>query len=154
MEDIKFLNETIRLANEAEAEGNLPIAAVIVLDGKIIATGKNAIFNPEFSPLRHAEIRALDSVDKTLLETRSKEMTLYTNVEPCLMCFGAIVLHKIGQVVFGGIDANKGATYLKDNLEKIYAKEKLPVFVGPVMQDICGPMWERANVIYRNRRKK
>ena len=64
------------------------------------------------------------------------------------MCFGTIVLHQIGKVVFGGNDANKGAAYLVNELEKIYKKEQLPVFVGPVMQDECLPMWERANEVF------
>ena len=148
-QDKIFMDRAIELALEAEKEGNLPIGALIVLDGKIIAEGKNAIFCPSFGFLNHAEIDAISKVDGNLFATRGKEMTLFTNTEPCLMCFGTIVLHKIGKVVFGGSDANKGATYLVDHLEKIYSKEQLPKFVGPVCQDICGPMWERANKIYR-----
>lgn len=151
MNDLDFIGKTIELALEAEKKGNLPIASIIVLDDKIISVGMNSIFNPCFAPLKHGEINALDGVDCKLLLNRSKDMTLYTNIEPCIMCFGALVLHKIGRVVYGGSDPNKGATFLKDELEKIYNKESLPIFEGPILQDVCGPMWKRANVVYRNK---
>ena len=150
-DDLKFIQRTIDLALKSENKGNLPIGALVVLDGKVIAEGENAIFSPKFDLGAHAEIRALSKIDSELLITRGKEMTLYTNVEPCLMCFGSIVMHKIGRVVFGGIDANKGATYLKKHLCKIYLKKRVPIFVGPVCQDECGPMWDRANSIYREK---
>lgn len=148
-EDKKFLERTIELANEAERLGNLPIGAVIVLDGKIVSEGKNAVFYPTFDMSKHAELVAIQKIDGKLFLTRGKDMTLYTNIEPCVMCFGSIVLNKIGRVVFGGSDKNKGAAYLCNHIDKIYSKEKTPVFVGPVDEKRCGEMWDRANIIYR-----
>lgn len=147
-QDLKFLNRAIELAREAEAENNMPFGTVIVLDGEIIAEGKNQVFYPELNLGSHAEINALNKIDGSLLLSRAKDMVLYTNIEPCIMCFSTIILYKIGKVVFGGNDTNKGPTYLLDHLSKIYRKEQLPIFMGPVMQDVCLPMWERANIIY------
>jgi len=146
--DLKFLNRSIELGLEAEAENNMPFGTVIVLDEKIIAEGKNQVFYPKLNPGSHAEINALNEIDGSLLLSRAKDMVLYTNVEPCIMCFSTIILYKIGKVVFGGSDTNKGPTYLLDHLSKIYKKEQLPTFVGPVMQEACLPMWERANTLY------
>jgi tRNA(adenine34) deaminase len=64
------------------------------LDGRIIAEGKNAIWFPKFNPNRHAEIEALRNVPEELWKY-SRNMTLYTTLEPCLMCTGAILLHHI-----------------------------------------------------------
>ena len=146
----QFMQHTIKLALESEAEGNMPFGAVIVLDGKVIAEGRNRVFYPKLNPGAHAEIEALNKVDWQSLLGREKELVLYTNIEPCIMCFSTIVLHHIGKVVFGGNDTNKGAAYLIDKLDKIYKREQLPVFIGPVKQDKCLPMWERAHEVYSN----
>jgi len=153
-EDLFFLNRSIEIG-EAVANNNLPIGAVVVLNGEIIAEGSNDYVFPIFNPDGHAEINALNKVDEELLFRCSKKMTLYTNVEPCLMCLGTIILYRIGRVVYGATDPNRGACYLTDNLDKIYKKNQLPIIIGPVpqVQEKCSAMWERANVIYRKFRE-
>ncbi|MCZ6501827.1 MAG: nucleoside deaminase [Gammaproteobacteria bacterium] len=96
----RHLRHAIDLAINAEQEGNLPIGAVITLNDMMIAEGKNAIWFPEYNQNRHAEIEALRSVPNELW-LKSGDMSLYTTLEPCLMCTGAILLHHIGRVVFG-----------------------------------------------------
>ena len=103
-----FFERAIQLALEAEGQGNLPIGALVVLDGNIIAEGRSAIWSPELSLHRHAEMEALRQVPAQLME-RSREMTLYTTLEPCLMCTGAILLHRIGRVLYGSSDTYGGA---------------------------------------------
>lgn len=93
--DILFFQRAIRLASEAEKHNNLPIGAVISFEGKIIAEGKNAIWFPTFNPNRHAEIEALRQAPEHLWEY-SRRMTLYTTLEPCLMCTGAILFKNPG----------------------------------------------------------
>lgn len=96
-DELQPLREAIRLAESAEEDGNLPIGAVIVLDREIIATGKNSIWQPATALTRHAELEALRAVPSELW-ARSREMTLYTTLEPCVMCAGAILLHRIGSI--------------------------------------------------------
>jgi tRNA(adenine34) deaminase len=148
--EIEFMTRAIELARSAESKGNLPIGAVIVEDGRIIAEGENRVLYPSFHPGRHAEIEALNKIPGDHLHNKSKQMILYTTHEPCVMCLGSIVLHRIGKVVFGGIDPNRGASYLVPHLEKIYLKGNLPEIVGPVLPEICDALFKRADEVYRN----
>jgi len=154
-EDLKFLYRAIEIG-EAASENNLPIGAVVVLDGVIVAEGSNNCMYPSFNPGGHAEINALNNVDAKLIFENSRKMTLYTNIEPCVMCLGAIVLFRIGRVVYGASDPNRGACFLNDRLDKIYRRDQLPIFVGPVpqVQEKCFAMWEAANYKYRTFRKE
>jgi tRNA(adenine34) deaminase len=86
-EDKKFMRRAIELALLAEGEGNLPVGTVIALAGEVVAEGRNAMWVPQFDATRHAEIEALRAVRADLWDS-SAEMTLYTSLEPCLMCFG------------------------------------------------------------------
>ena len=107
--DVLSFRRAIALAREAEAQGNLPIGAVIAFDGHVVAEGQNAIWHPAFNPNRHAEIEALRSVPQSLW-ARARGMTLYTTLEPCLMCTGAILLHHVGRVLYGSADPYGGAS--------------------------------------------
>jgi tRNA(adenine34) deaminase len=149
-DDLACLERAIALAESAAREGNLPIGAVIMLDGKMLSEGRNSVLRPEFHPGRHAEIEALNAISGEILHKHSKRMVLYTNIEPCVMCLGAIILHRIGRVVFGAIDPRRGAGYLHGSLLKIYQEDQLPRLVGPLLQDRCAAMFLQADKIYRD----
>jgi len=97
--DLNFLRRAIRLAFEAEAAGNLPVGAVVTLGGRVVAEAGNAVLAPAYHPGRHAETEALRLVPEDLWP-RGREMTIYTTLEPCVMCAGALLLHGVGRVVF------------------------------------------------------
>src|SRR5688572_3216675 len=99
-DDLKFLREAIQLAKEAEKAGNLPIGALMTLENEKISEGKNSIWIPKYKPDRHAEIVAIENVPADKWQYYEK-ITLYTTLEPCLMCLGRILIHRIGRVVFG-----------------------------------------------------
>ena len=120
--DTTFLRRAIQLAREAERRENLPIGAVICLDGKIVAEGKNSIWQPVVDLTRHAEMEALRSVPEHLW-SRSREMTLFTTLEPCLMCAGAILLHQIGRLVFGALDPYGGAGVAVQSLPPYFREQ-------------------------------
>src|SRR3954465_9734186 len=107
-EDLRHLGRAVQLALEAERLGNLPIGAVITLEGRVIAEAGNSILVPHYHPGRHAEMEALGRVPVELWP-RGREMTCLTTLEPCLMCMGAMVLHGIGRVLFGAHDREGGA---------------------------------------------
>lgn len=141
--DLSFLHEAIRLAEEAELYGNLPIGAVIVLGSEIIARGMNAIWKPVIELTRHAEMEALRSVPPHLWP-RSREMTLFTTLEPCLMCAGAILLHHIGRLVFGSSDPNGGVGASLHALPPHFKQEfSLIQWIGPVLPSKCDPLFSR-----------
>ena len=147
MELTKFdracFERAVQLANEAEKTGNLPVGAVIALDGKVISEGNSAIWQPELRLHRHAEMEALMSLPKGLSE-RAREMTLYTTLEPCLMCCGAILLYGIGRLLFGSTDGFGGASISFGHLPEFFARQLQGMeWVGPAYTEACDPLYAR-----------
>ena len=145
--DAAYFERAIELAAEAESQNNLPIGAVIALDGEIISAGKNTIWHPKFNPNRHAEIEALRSVPEHLWQ-QSRDMTLITTLEPCLMCTGAILLHHVGRVLFGSSDSNGGASQVTGHkpafLEKQIARTAC---IGPAYAERCYTLNVRVRIM-------
>ncbi len=152
--DHDYMLHTLRLAKSAEEAGNLPIGALIVLDGQVIAEGKNRLWFPTPNPGRHAEIDALANVDPALW-TRAKEMTLYTTLEPCLMCLSTILLHHIGRVVYGAKDPRGGALctvgHMPAPFEHFYKKMEIS---GPALPEECDELFHKMVHIIEARIKK
>lgn len=143
-----FLRHAVELALETERLGNLPIAAVITLGDQIVASGANRSFLPSPHPGRHAEVLALAGIPEPLIP-RLPEMTCYCTLEPCLMCFGALVLHRMGRVVFGANDPRGGAVPLIEHLPPyVAAKARAMTWLGPVWPEVCDPLCQRALARY------
>lgn len=144
-DDLRWMERAVALALAAESEGNLPVGAVIVLDGQVIAEGACAVMLPIYHPGRHAEQEALKAVAPALWP-RAAEMTCYTTLEPCMMCFGALLLHGIGRVVFGALDVQGGSGAVLGHLPAYYAGGRgVPVWVGPIMAEVCDPLYARTD---------
>jgi tRNA(adenine34) deaminase len=143
-EDSKYISRAIQVALEAEEQGNLPVGALITLEGAIIAEGGNSILTPAFHPGRHAEVEALRNVPLKLWP-RSREMTCYSTLEPCVMCFGALLLHGLGRVVYGAEDREGGATAILEHLPRYYGEGAgVPEWVGPIAVEECRELYRRA----------
>ena len=110
---------------------NLPIGCVIALDGRIIGQGANAVIHPQYQPIRHAEMEAIKSVPCELWD-QEKDMTLYTKLEPSIMCLSTIILHGIGRIVFGAHDVKGGGTAILGHLPPYYDNGGVPKIIGPV----------------------
>ncbi len=108
MEDRDFMQEALRLAAEAAADGEVPVGCVIVRAGEIVGRGRNRR-EKDKSALAHAELEAIAQACSTLGGWRLWECTLYVTLEPCPMCAGAIVNARIPRVVYGASDAKCGA---------------------------------------------
>jgi tRNA(adenine34) deaminase len=148
-----YLDRAVDLAITAEQKGNLPIGAVVILDDKIIAEGSNAIWFPEYGQNRHAEIEALRSVPKQLWP-RSRAMTLFTTLEPCLMCTGAILLHHLGKVVCGAADPTGGGGCVFGHMPPFLEEElKQTEWIGPVLHGPCDELASRAIRLVRARQE-
>ncbi len=140
----QHLHRAIELAMAAEREGNLPIGAVITLNNKVISEGKNGIWNPTYDGNRHAEIEALRAVPNESWP-KSREMTLYTTLEPCLMCTGAILLHHIGRAVFGANDPVGGGMCVFGSMPSYLEHElKRSQWMGPASPGECTELFSRA----------
>ena len=152
--DHDYISRSIELAKNAGEAGNLPIGALITLDGEVIAEGQNRLWFPVTSPARHAEIDALDQVDLSLWP-RAKEMTLYTTLEPCLMCLSTILLHHIGRVVYGAEDPHGGAMctvgHMPFAFERFYKELDI---TGPALPEECDKLFKQMIFILENRNVK
>ena len=108
MDDLQFMDEALRLAREAAAEGEVPVGCVITRGDEIVGRGRNRR-ETDKTALGHAEIEAIAEACKNLGGWRLWECTLYVTLEPCPMCAGAIINARIPRVVFGGEDKKGGA---------------------------------------------
>jgi len=108
MSDIFFMQQAILLAQEAAAEGEVPVGAAVVKDGQIVGRGRNRRETGK-SALAHAELEAIQNACETLGGWRLWECELYVTLEPCPMCAGAIVNARVRRVVFGASDPKAGA---------------------------------------------
>ncbi len=106
--DIRFMERALLLAGRAEAEGEVPVGAVLVRSGEIIGEGYNRPIIAH-DPTAHAEIQALRDAATRVGNYRLVDSTLYVTLEPCPMCAGAIVHARVARVVFGAPDPRTGA---------------------------------------------
>ncbi|RAK14190.1 tRNA-adenosine deaminase [Anoxybacillus vitaminiphilus] len=137
--DEYYMQLAIEEAKKAEEIGEVPIGAIIVKDGKIIARAHNLRERDQRS-IAHAELLAIDEACKALGSWRLEGATLYVTLEPCAMCAGAIVLSRIEKVVFGASDPKGGcAGTLMNLLQEERFNHQAEVISG-VLQEECGQM--------------
>ena len=107
-DDAAFMGLALDEAQRAVSEGEVPIGAVVVLDGRVIGEGHNRPI-AAMDPTAHAEIVALRQAAGKLANYRLPGATLYTTVEPCPMCCGAVLHARLARVVYGAPDPKAGA---------------------------------------------
>lgn len=110
--DRRWMNEALREAAEAGGRGEVPVGAVVVIDGRVIGAAGNASIAQQ-DPTAHAEVLALRAAGASLGNYRLPGSTLYVTVEPCLMCLGAIVHARVARLVYGCADPKAGAADLE-----------------------------------------
>ncbi|WMI81227.1 tRNA adenosine(34) deaminase TadA [Anaerotignum sp. MB30-C6] len=135
----KYMKEALLEAEKAFSAGEVPIGAVMVRDGEIIARGHN-LRNSAKNPLRHAEIDVINEAAGIVGDWRLEDCTLYVTVEPCPMCAGAIVQARIPKVVFGTRNTKAGcAGSILDLLNEPRFNHQVAVEEG-ILQEECGQM--------------
>ena len=107
-DDQRFMFEALQLADEAALAGEVPIGAVVVVAGQVIGRGMNSVIR-EGDTTAHAEIKALRDTFRAINNYRVPGATIYTTVEPCAMCAGAIIHARLSRVVWGAPDLKFGA---------------------------------------------
>lgn len=130
-----YMKEALALAIKAGEEGEVPVGAVIVKDGEIIARGRN-MREQKQNALSHAEIEAINSACKKLGRWRLDGCELYVTLEPCPMCTGAIINARIKTVIFGAYDLKAGSMDSVVNLCDYPYNHKVEVY-GGIMEDEC-----------------
>lgn len=108
MNDSDYMQMALDLAAQAAAAGEVPVGAVVVLDGVVVGRGYNQPVSGS-DPSAHAEIMALRDAGRTLGNYRLPNCDLYVTLEPCVMCSGAIMHARVRRVVFGAGDPKTGA---------------------------------------------
>src|SRR5580658_4316389 len=114
-DDESFILQALELAREAERAGEVPVGAIVVLNGAVIGRGRNSLI-ARSDPTAHAEILALREAAATIHNYRLEGATLYTTLEPCVMCAGALVAARVARLVFGARDLRFGGVRSKFHL--------------------------------------
>jgi tRNA(adenine34) deaminase len=107
-QDEYFLRMALQQAAEAAASGEVPVGAVVVKDGTVIARGQNRTIR-DHDPTAHAEVVALRAAGVALENYRLSECEMYSTLEPCAMCAGAMIHARLRRVVYGASDPKAGA---------------------------------------------
>jgi tRNA(adenine34) deaminase len=110
--DEEFMMQALELAREAAHAGEVPVGAVVVLNGQVIGRGRNRPVELN-DPVAHAEILALREAAAAIGNYRLERTTLYSTLEPCVMCAGALVAARVERLVFGARDLRFGGVRSK-----------------------------------------
>jgi tRNA(adenine34) deaminase len=110
-----YMHMALDLAREAEIRGEVPVGAVLVSDGQILGRGRNAPIE-RCDPTAHAEIMALREACAVVQNYRIEGAVLYTTLEPCVMCAGALVAARVARLIFGARDLRFGGVRSKFRL--------------------------------------
>jgi len=144
-QDLTFMRAALHEAEKAFRAGEVPVGAVAVVDGNIIAHGHNQREQKQ-DPLSHAELEVLSRAARRLGTWRLAEVTIYVTLEPCAMCAGAMVQARIRRCVFGAADPKAGAAGSVLPLEAILGNTSLNhrvAVTGGVLADQCGAILQR-----------
>ncbi|MDR0995554.1 MAG: nucleoside deaminase [Tannerella sp.] len=109
-EDLRFMKQALEEARQAAAEGEVPIGAVVVCGGRVIASAHNQTERLA-DPTAHAEMLAITSATNRMGAKYLTDCSLYVTVEPCLMCAGAIAWAQLGALVYGAADEKRGYSF-------------------------------------------
>ncbi|MDZ4389262.1 MAG: tRNA adenosine(34) deaminase TadA [Gemmatimonadales bacterium] len=126
-------------AEQAAIEGEVPVGAVVMRGGEIIASARNAM-RARRDPTAHAELLAIQAALPAQSTDRLGDATLYVTLEPCAQCAGAILLAKVGRVVFGAWDDKAGMAGSVHDLLRHPRLNHRPEVIGGVMADQCGEL--------------
>ena len=136
------MQNALRLARAASVREEVPVGAVVMAEGEVLAEAHNETVHRR-DPTAHAELLALQRALERVGEDRLLPATLYVTLEPCAQCAGAIVLTKVGRVVFGAYDARCGMAGSVYDLLRNPKLNHRPEVVGGLMAEECGDLLRR-----------
>ncbi|MGH7664935.1 MAG: tRNA adenosine(34) deaminase TadA [Gemmatimonadaceae bacterium] len=147
--DVEWMGAALAEAREAGARGEVPVGAVIVRDGEIIARSGNRIVG-DSDPVAHAELLVIREAARIVGDRRLAGCTLVATLEPCAMCAGAIVLARLDRVVFGAWDDKAGMAGSVGDLLRHSRLNHRPEVRGGVRADECGALLKEFFVARRS----
>ena len=147
MTDRQAMLLAIKNAKSAAADGEVPVGAVVLKNGKVIGEGRNQREKDKNAVL-HAEIEAIESACRTVGSWRLQGCELFVTLEPCPMCAGAIMNARLDRLVFGAYDENGGFIISRNGLFDVLAEVR-PTIVGGYMENECAEILES---FFQNRR--
>jgi tRNA(adenine34) deaminase len=151
--DSKFMQEAIKVAKDAESIGEVPIAAIIVKDGKIISTGHNRR-EIDKDPTAHAEVVAIRKAAEKLGDWRLEGCTIYVTVEPCAMCAGALWLSRVDRCVYGCKEPRAGFLGSVGDISACKQLNHHYEVTGGVMAEECATILREFFLRIRQAKKK
>ena len=146
--DERFMRLALSLADEAAADGEVPVGAVVVYQGQVIGRGRNRR-EKEKNALAHAELEAINEACRTRGGWRLFDCDLYVTLEPCPMCTGAIINARLDHVYFGAYDPKAGSCGSVVDLPALPYNHR-PEIVGGVLESECR---EKLTGFFRELRK-
>ena len=135
--DDAWMRRALDAARDAAAAGEVPVGAVIVRDGSIVACDSNRTLRDQDASA-HAEMLVLRAASRALGSWRLEGCTVYVTLEPCAMCAGALVLARVARVVFGAWDARAGMAGSVGDLLRHPRLNHRPEVTGGVLEQECG----------------
>ncbi len=147
--DEAWMRVALEQAALAGASDEVPVGAVVVREGVVIATGANAM-RTESDAMQHAEVRAMREAVRVLGDARLTGCTLYVTLEPCAMCAGAIVLARVDRVVFAAWDPKAGMAGSVGDLLRHPKLNHRPEVAGGVLEEEAG---EQLRAFFSGRRQ-
>ena len=138
-DDERFMRLAVREAERALEHDDVPVGAVVVVGGEVVGAGHNERELRQ-DPTAHAEVIALRAAAHALGTWRILDSTLYVTLEPCAMCAGAIVLGRIGRVVYGAADPKAGAA---GSVMDVLAEPRFnhrPAVAGGLLREQCAAL--------------
>lgn len=137
MTDEDWMQYAISLAEKAQQQGEVPVGAVLVKDGKLLAEGWNQMISLH-DPSAHAEMQAIRAAAAAEHNYRLTDCTLYVTLEPCCMCAGVMVHSRVKRLVFGASDAKTGAAGSVLNVVQQHQFNHQLVVEAGVLAEECG----------------
>lgn len=141
-QDVVAMQAAIQQAEAADAAGEIPVGAVVTIDGQVVGTGHNRSVTDR-DPSAHAEIVALRKAAIASDNYRLTNATLYVTLEPCAMCVGALVQARVARVVFGAYDPKAGAVGSAIDLSDSKSFNHRFEVMGGVLAEECGAILRR-----------
>lgn len=131
---LQWMEQALILAEKAGRQGEVPVGAILVKNGINVASSGNAVLK-QCDPTAHAEILVLREACMQSRDCHLHNTTLYTTLEPCLMCLGAIMNAQVGRVVFGAYDPKRGASGSALDILQLPGTDWRPDIFGGVLSD-------------------
>ena len=146
--DKYWMEIAINEAIKAEEIGEIPVGAVLVMDNKMIASSFNSSIKDN-DPSAHAEINVIRLASQRNKNYRLKGACLYVTLEPCAMCYGAIIHSRIDRLVFGAFDSKTGVCGSCINLRDFKCFNHKPEIIGGILNKECSDLLKRFFVVRR-----